>query len=63
MLGQLSGGGAAQGDGGLMGMVGGLMGGGKSSAGGGMDLGALSQMLDADGDSSPLNDILGKFMK
>ncbi len=55
MLGQL-GGGAAQGGGGLMG-------GDKSAPSGGMDLGALTQMLDADGDGSPLNDILGKFMK
>ena len=60
MLGQLSDG--ADTGGGLMGMVGSLMGGGKSQAGG-MDLGALTQMLDADGDGSPLNDVLGKFMK
>lgn len=45
--------------GGLMGMVGGLLGGGGSTP----DLGALAQMFDADGDGSPLNDILGKFMK
>lgn len=63
ILGQLTGGGATQASGGLMGMVGGLMGGGKSAAGGGMDLGGLTQMLDADGDGSPLNDILGKFIK
>ena len=61
MLGQLSGG--TDTGGGLMGMVGSLMGGGKSAAGGGMDLGALTQLLDADGDGSPLNDVLGKFMK
>ncbi|WGI21568.1 DUF937 domain-containing protein [Amylibacter sp. IMCC11727] len=61
MLGQLTGGGS--GGGGLMGMVGGLMGGGQQQAGGGMDLGALTQLLDADGDGSPLNDVLGKFMK
>jgi hypothetical protein len=61
MLGQLGGG--ADTGGGLMGMVGGLLGGGKAQAGGGMDLGALTQMLDADGDGSPLNDVLGKFMK
>ena len=63
ILGQLTGGGATQASGGLMGMVGGLMGGGKSAAGGGMDIGGLTQMLDADGDGSPLNDILGKFIK
>ncbi len=55
-------GGESSGDsgGGLGGLVGGLMGGGSKSAGG---LGALTQMLDADGDGSPLDDILGKFMK
>lgn len=62
MLGQLTGGGESS-CGGLMGMVGSLMGGGQQQAGGGMDLGALTQMLDADGDGNPLNDVLGKFMK
>jgi hypothetical protein len=61
MLGQITGG-AQQSAGGLMGMVGSLMGGGKAAEGG-MDLGALTQMFDADGDGSPLNDVLGKFMK
>lgn len=48
--------------GGLMGMIGGLMGrkAGDQQSGG---LGMLSQMLDADGDGSPLDDILGKFMR
>ncbi|MCP5088934.1 MAG: hypothetical protein GY952_19300 [Rhodobacteraceae bacterium] len=46
--------------GGLGGLVSGLMGGGKS---GGPDLGMLNGLLDADGDGSPLDDILGKFMK
>lgn len=65
MLGQLTGGGASSGGGGgLMGMVGSLLGGGgQQKAGGGMDLGVLTQMLDADGDGNPLNDVLGKFMK
>lgn len=49
--------------GGLMGMVGGLLGGNKSSGDSGSPLGPLMQMLDADGDGSPLDDILGKFMK
>lgn len=62
LLGQL-GGGASQSGGGLMGMVGGLLGGNQQQASGGMDLGALTQMLDADGDGSPLNDVLGKFLK
>ncbi|MEM8537894.1 MAG: DUF937 domain-containing protein [Pseudomonadota bacterium] len=52
-------GGSGQG-GGLAGLVGGLLGGGKDSGGG---LGPLMQMLDADGDGSPLDDILGRFMK
>lgn len=47
--------------GGLMGIVGSLMGGAKQSEGGG--LGPLMQMLDEDGDGSPLDDVLGKFMK
>ena len=55
--GQSSGGG-----GGLMGLIGGLLGGNKGS-GGGLDLGALTQMLDADGDGSPLDDILEKVMR
>nr|WP_323777473.1 DUF937 domain-containing protein [Amylibacter sp.] len=57
LMGQFSG---ADSSGGIMGMVGGFLGG---AGGKGPDLGALSQMLDADGDGSPLNDILGKFMK
>lgn len=52
MLGGLTGGG------GIGGMISGLMGGGK-----GPDLGALTSMLDANGDGSPLDDILGKFLK
>jgi hypothetical protein len=52
---------AEGGGGGLMGMVGSLMGSAKSGDGGG--LGPLMQMLDEDGDGSPLDDILGKFMR
>ncbi|WP_166416978.1 DUF937 domain-containing protein [Cochlodiniinecator piscidefendens] len=53
--------GASQG-GGLMGIVGGLLGGSSGQQSGGMDLSTLTNMLDADGDGSPLDDILGKFM-
>ncbi len=58
--GMMQGGGSS--GGGLMGMIGGLMGGkaGDQQSGG---LAMLSQMLDADGDGSPLDDILGKFMR
>ena len=69
MLSQLGGGGAQQssgGGGGLMGMIGGLLGGGASKAqggGGGLDLGSIASMLDADGDGSPLDDILEKVMR
>lgn len=52
--------GSGGGGGGLGGLVSGLIGGDKS---GGPDLGMLTSMLDADGDGSPLDDILGKFMK
>jgi len=48
--------------GGLAGMIGGLMGGQKSN-GGGMDLSMLNNLLDADGDGSALDDVLGKFMR
>lgn len=54
--GMMQGGGAS--GGGLMGMIGGLLGGNK---GGGLAM--LSQMLDADGDGSPLDDILGRFLR
>lgn len=59
------GGGAQQSSGGgLMGMIGSLLGGAKSGGGsGGLDLGMLTQMLDADGDGSPLDDILEKVMR
>ena len=62
ILSQLTGGG---GGGGLMGMVGSLLGGGQSAggAGGGLDLSSISKMLDADGDGSPLDDILERVMK
>lgn len=45
--------------GGLGGLVSGLMGGGGDSGG----LSMLTNMLDADGDGSPLDDIIGKFLK
>lgn len=56
LLGSLGGGGA----GGLAGMIGGLVGGGGAqSSGGGLQ--SILQMLDADGDGSPLDDIIEKF--
>ncbi|MEM0943788.1 MAG: hypothetical protein AAGI70_07550, partial [Pseudomonadota bacterium] len=58
----LGGGGGGQSSGGLMGLVGSLLGGAKGG-GGGFDLGAIGQMLDADGDGSPLDDILEKVMR
>ncbi|MCP4307846.1 MAG: DUF937 domain-containing protein [bacterium] len=61
LLGALGGGGG--GSGGLGGMLGGLLGGGNASgqgAGAG-ELDDLLQMLDADGDGSPYDDILAKF--
>lgn len=48
------------GGGGLGGMISGLMGG---KSGSGPDLSMLTNMLDADGDGSILDDIMGKFMK
>ncbi|MEM7505235.1 MAG: DUF937 domain-containing protein [Pseudomonadota bacterium] len=68
LQGMLQGLGGAQqsgGGGGLMGMLGGVLGGGKSDGGGsgGLDLGRLTQMLDADGDGSALDDILEKVMR
>jgi len=48
--------------GGLMGMIGGLMGGAKGAQGGG-ELSQLFQMLDENGDGSPLDDILRKFIR
>ncbi|HKL56081.1 MAG: DUF937 domain-containing protein [Roseovarius sp.] len=61
MLGMLQG--AGGGGGGLMGMVGGLLGGKGRAASSGPDLSMLTGLLDADGDGSAMDDILGKFMK
>lgn len=48
--------------GGLLGMASSLLGGGQSDAqGGGLTM--LNNLLDADGDGSALDDILGKFLK
>lgn len=66
MLSQLSPGtgSSSSGAGGLLGMVTGLLGGSSSAgSGGGLDLGAIGQMLDADGDGSPLDDILERVMR
>ena len=49
----------AAGGGGLMGMVASVLGGGASQGG----LSQIASMLDADKDGSPLDDILGRFMK
>ena len=70
---QLTGGGARQSSGGLGGLLGGLLGGGarrqqaqmqrqqqQAHLGG---LGMLGKMLDADGDGSSMDDILGMMMK
>ena len=57
-------GGAQGGGGGLDGILGGMLGGGdgqQPQAGGG--LGGLLQMLDQDGDGSPMNEIVGMLMK
>lgn len=64
MLQGLTGAGAA-GGGGLMGMIGGLLGGASRGGGasGGLDMGGILSMLDADGDGSPLDDILEKVMR
>ena len=57
-------GGATSGGGGLGGLVSSFLGGGRKQASqSGPDLGGLMSMLDADGDGSPLDDILGKLMK
>ena len=67
MMSALSGGGTGGGaGGGLMGMIGGLLGGGGKTAGagaGGLDLSSITQMLDADGDGSAMDDILERIMK
>ncbi len=47
------------GAGGIGGMISGLLGGGGSAP----DLSMLTNLLDADGDGSILDDIMGKFMK
>ena len=36
---------------------------GADAQGGGFDLSALNNLLDADGDGSAMDDILGKFMR
>lgn len=68
VLGSLLGGGAAQAaapdaQGGLGGLLGGLLGGGAQAGAGGGGLGGLANMLDADGDGNPLDDILGMINK
>ena len=54
--------GAGGAGGGLMDVVGGLLGGNRGgSQGGGLDM--LTNMLDADGDGSAMDDVLERFMK
>lgn len=53
---------SAQSGGGLMGMITGLLK-GKSGGAGGMDISMLTNLLDANGDGSPLDDIMAKFTK
>lgn len=62
LLGALTGGSGNGAGGGLSDMIGGLLGGGKTQgqASGGLD--QLLQSLDADGDGSPFNDIVRKFV-
>lgn len=62
LLGSVMGGGASSG-GGLMGMIGGLLGGKSAQASAGPDLSMLTNLLDADGDGSVMDDILGHLMK
>mgnify|MGYP001797651680 CR=1 FL=1 len=58
----LGGGSDGGGSGGIMGMISGLLGGGGQS-GGESPLAMLNNMLDADGDGSAVDDILGKILK
>lgn len=63
MMTQLGGGTTNQG-GGIMSMLSGLLSTqNKDSGGGGMDLSMITNMLDADGDGSVLDDVLERFIK
>ena len=62
MMGMLQGAGGAGGSG-LMGMIGGLLGGKAGAKSSRPDLSMLTRMLDADGDGSVVDDLLGKIMK
>ncbi len=57
--------GGGSGGGGIMGMVGGLLGrgGGQSAPQGAGGLDMLTNMLDADGDGSAMDDVLERFLK
>lgn len=72
MMAQLTGGGGGasggSGGGGILSAVTSMLSGGGSSdggkdSGGGLDMSSLFSMLDADGDGSPLDDILARVMK
>jgi len=54
---------AGQQEGGIGGLLGGALGGLMGGGGGLPDMGELGRILDADGDGSPLDDVLGRFMK
>ncbi|QIE54716.1 DUF937 domain-containing protein [Pikeienuella piscinae] len=58
-------GGASSGEGGALGGIMAALtgGGGRAGAAPGGGLGQLLQMLDADGDGSPLDDVIGRFLK
>ncbi|MEM7059692.1 MAG: DUF937 domain-containing protein [Pseudomonadota bacterium] len=62
LLTQMQGGTTNQG-GGIMSMLSGLLSTQNKPGSGGLDLSMITNMLDADGDGSPLDDILGKIMR
>ena len=64
LLSSLGGGTGQHQPGGIMAMLSGMLSSqGAGGAGGGLDLSMLTNMLDEDGDGSPLDDILEKIMK
>ncbi|MEM8870325.1 MAG: DUF937 domain-containing protein [Pseudomonadota bacterium] len=62
LMGVLGGSGGA-GQSGIMGTVMGMLGGGGARKGQADGLGSVLAMLDADGDGSPLDDVIGRFLK
>ena len=49
--------------GGIMSMLSGLLSTQNKGGAGGLDISSITRMLDADGDGSPLDDILERVMK